>query len=141
MVAISEAEVDQARAYGALIEYREGAHKRSGVLTDPVYAAEWALNVTQRDFSQGGPAEEETQKWVDSKDTVNAVAEEKKRRVAEREAAELSNRHLSHKLSTKFDFGDEITMDQAVTFAGLIRSTPTGGISRRLSDWSARTSS
>lgn len=120
VVAITEAEVDRARAYGALIEYQEGAHKRSGVLTDPVFAADWAIEVAKRDFSQVTADEEETSQKVELESTVDAVAEEKKRRKDERYAAELSNRHLSHKLSTRYDFAEEITMEQAVTFAGLI---------------------
>lgn len=123
VVAVNEADVDRARAYGGLIEYSQGAHKRSGVLTDPVFAADWAEDVARREFGALTPEQLDEKSKEELEDAIDAVQEEKKRRQEERYAADMSNKYLGDRLKRDYDFDGEVTMDMAVTLTGLVMDT------------------
>jgi ParB family chromosome partitioning protein len=115
---VSESDADRARAFEALIEYREGAYRRSGVLIDAAFAADWArgaaaeLAESDGEIERGGapvemPAEREDPKAA------------RERRKAEALRGKSANSHLDRELTNRFDYQSEVSLDQARVIAVL----------------------
>jgi ParB/RepB/Spo0J family partition protein len=113
---VAELDADRARAFGALIEYREGAYRRSGVLVDAAFAADWALGAAAELAESGGegadgrPAAELPPEREDP-----AAARE--RRKAEALRGKAANSHLDRELINRFDHQEEVSLDQARVIA------------------------
>lgn len=113
---IGEADADRARAYEVLMEYREGAYRRSGVLVDPVFAADWARGAAAALAETGGEAEAE-------REAVEMPAERedpkaaRERRKAQALKAKASNSHLDRELANRFDYQSEVSLDQVRVIA------------------------
>jgi len=116
---VAEADVDRARSFGVLIEYREGAYRRSGVLVDPVFAADWARAVAATLAETGGEEapEAEAAEMPEEREDPKAARE---RRKAEALKAKSSNAHLDRELTNRFDYQSEVSLDQARVIAALM---------------------
>jgi hypothetical protein len=116
---IGEADADRARAYEALLEYREGAFRRSGVLVDPVFAADWARGAAAALAETGGEPETEREALEMPAEREDPKAA-RERRKAEALKAKSSNSHLDRELINRFDYQGEVSLDQARVLAVLI---------------------
>jgi ParB family chromosome partitioning protein len=116
---VAEADVDRARAFEVLIEYREGAYRRSGVLVDPAFAADWARGVAATLAETGGEAESAASgvEMPEEREDPKAARE---RRKAEALKAKSSNSHLDRELINRFDYQSEVSLDQARVIAVLM---------------------
>jgi ParB family chromosome partitioning protein len=116
---VGEADADRARAYEVLLEYREGAYRRSGVLVDPVFAADWARGAAEALAETGGEseAEREAAEMPPEREDPKAARE---RRKAEALRAKASNSHLDRELTNRFDYQGEVSLDQARVIAALM---------------------
>jgi ParB family chromosome partitioning protein len=116
---VAEADVDRARAFEVLIEYREGAYRRSGVLVDPVFAADWARGVAATLAETGGEAAPTAggAELPEEREDPKAARE---RRKAEALEAKSSNAHLDRELINRFDYQSEVSLDQARVIAALM---------------------
>jgi ParB/RepB/Spo0J family partition protein len=114
---VEEADADRARAYDGLIEYREGAYRRSGVLVDPVFAADWAKEAAGR-LADGGAETDQTGSELpaDREDPKEA----RERRKAEHLAAKGANGHLDREVISRFDFQEEVPLEQAQVIAAVL---------------------
>ena len=109
---VSEADADRARAYGALIEYREGAYRRSGVLVDIPFAADWGRGAAAE------LAEIASELEGDRKPVALPPEREDPKAARERRNAEVlrgksANGHLDRELANRFDYQSEVSLDQA----------------------------
>jgi ParB/RepB/Spo0J family partition protein len=113
---VEEGDADRARAYDGLIEYREGAYRRSGVLVDPVFAADWAEEAAGR---LGGAEQDEgsASKVPADREDPEEVRE---RRKAEQLTAKSVNSHLDAEVISRFDFQDEVPLEQAQVIAAVL---------------------
>lgn len=122
---VEESDADRARAYDALIEYRDGAVRRSGVLVDPIFAADWAKEAAERlggaDVEEGAGSELP----ADREDPV----EVKERRKAELLAARSTNAHLDREVISRFDYQTEVPLEQAQVIAAVLLDALGRGIS------------
>ena len=115
---VSEADADRARAFEALIEYREGAYRRSGVLIDAAFAADWARGAAAELAESGGEIER-------GGDPIEMPAERedpkaaRERRKAEALRGKSANGHLDRELTNRFDYQSEVNLDQARVIAVL----------------------
>lgn len=113
---VEEADADRARAYDGLIEYREGSFRRSGVLVDPVFAADWAKEAAER--LGGADVEDEgagSELPADREDPEEA----RERRKAEQLAAGSANAYMDREVISRFDFQTEVPLEQAQVIAAL----------------------
>jgi ParB family chromosome partitioning protein len=115
---VSEADADRARAFEALIEYREGAYRRSGVLIDAAFAADWARDAAAELAESGGEIERggEPVEMPAEREDPKAVRE---RRKAEALRGKSANSHLDRELTNRFDYQSEVSLDQARVIAVL----------------------
>ncbi len=114
---ISEADADRARAFEALIEYREGAYRRSGVLIDAAFAADWARGAAAELAESGGEIERgEPVEMPAEREDPKAARE---RRKAEALRGKSANSHLDRELTNRFDYQSEVSLDQARVIAVL----------------------
>jgi len=114
---ISEADADRARAFEALIEYREGAYRRSGVLIDAAFAADWARGAAAELAESGGEIEPgEPVEMPAEREDLKAARE---RRKAEALRGKSANGHLDRELTNRFDYQSEVSLDQARVIAVL----------------------
>lgn len=123
VVSVAESEVDRARSWGGLIEYTQGAHKRSGVLTDPEFAADWVETVVRTEFGALTPEQLKEKDKAAVEGEVDAIQNEKKRREEEKVAADRSNGYLGDKLKGNLEYKSDLTMEMAVTLCGLVMDT------------------
>lgn len=116
---VAEADVDRARAFEVLIEYREGAYRRSGVLVDPAFAADWARGAAAALAETGGEAAPAAGgvEMPEEREDPKAARE---RRKAETLKAKSSNAHLDRELINRFDYQSEVSLDQARVIAALM---------------------
>lgn len=114
---VEEADTDRARAYEGLIEYREGAYRRAGVLVDPVFAADWAEEAAGR--LGGAEVEDEgsASKLPADREDPEEVRE---RRKTEQLAAKSMNVHMDAEVISRFDFQDEVPLEQAQVIAAVL---------------------
>ncbi|MBS1895460.1 MAG: ParB/RepB/Spo0J family partition protein [Actinobacteria bacterium] len=114
---VSEEDADRARAFEALIEYREGAYRRSGVLVDAAFAADWAraaaaeLAESSGEIERGEPVEMPAER-----EDPKAARERRKEEALRGKAA---NGHLDRELTNRFDYQGEVSLDQARVIAVL----------------------
>lgn len=114
---ISESDADRARAFEALIEYREGAYRRSGVLIDAAFAADWARGAAAELAECGGEIERgEPVEMPAEREDPKAARE---RRKAEALRGKAANSHLDRELANRFDYQSEVSLDQARVIAVL----------------------
>jgi ParB family chromosome partitioning protein len=115
---VSEADADRARAFEALIEYREGAYRRSGVLIDAAFAADWARGAAAELAESGGEIERggESVEMPAEREDPKAARE---RRKAEALRGKSANGHLDRELTNRFDYQSEVSLDQARVIAVL----------------------
>lgn len=114
---VSEADADRARAFEALIEYREGAYRRSGVLIDAAFAADWARAAAAELAESGGEIERgEPVEMPAEREDPKAARE---RRKAEALRGKSANAHLDRELTNRFDYQSEVSLDQARVIAVL----------------------
>lgn len=114
---ISEADADRARAFEALIEYREGAYRRSGVLIDAAFAADWARAAAAELAESGGEIERGEPVEMPAEREDPKVARE--RRKEEALSGKSANGHLDRELTNRFDYQSEVSLDQARVIAVL----------------------
>ncbi len=114
---ISEADTDRARAFEALIEYREGAYRRSGVLIDAAFAADWARGAAAELAESGGEVERGEPVEMPAEREDPKVARE--RRKEEALSGKSANGHLDRELTNRFDYQSEVSLDQARVIAVL----------------------
>jgi ParB family chromosome partitioning protein len=115
---VSEADADRARAFEALIEYREGAYRRSGVLIDAAFAADWARGAAAELAESGGEIEcggEPVEMPAEREDPKAA----RERRKEEALRGKSANGHLDRELTNRFDYQGEVSLDQARVIAVL----------------------
>ena len=116
---VGEADADRARAFEVLIEYREGAYRRSGVLVDPVFAADWARGVAAGLAESGGEAASEAgEVELPPEREDPKVARERRKKEALR--AKASNAHFDRELTNRFDYQSEVSLEQAQVIAVLM---------------------
>jgi ParB family chromosome partitioning protein len=115
---VDEADADRARAFEALIEYREGAYRRSGVLIDAAFAADWARDAAAELAETGGEIERggEPVEMPAEREDPKAARE---RRKAEALRGKSANSHLDRELTNRFDHQGEVSLDQARVIAVL----------------------
>jgi len=113
---VGEADADRARAFEALIEYREGAYRRSGVLVDPAFAADWARGAAALLAETGGETEDEREALEMPPEREDPKAARERRR-AEALKAKASNSHLDRELTNRFDYQSEVSLGQARVIA------------------------
>lgn len=114
---VSEADADRARAFEALIEYREGAYRRSGVLIDAAFAGDWARGAAAELAENGGEIERgEPVEMPAEREDPKAARE---RRKAEALRGKSANGHLDRELTNRFDYQSEVSLDQARVIAVL----------------------
>lgn len=115
---VTEADADRARAFEALIEYREGAYRRSGVLVDAAFAADWAMDAATALVEGGGEAGRtgEAVEMPAEREDPRAARE---RRKEEALRGKSTNGHLDRELTNRFDYQDEVSLDQARVIAVL----------------------
>jgi ParB/RepB/Spo0J family partition protein len=113
---VSEIDVDRARAFEVLIEYREGAYRRSGVLVDPVFAADWARGVAATLAASGGEAAGASE-GIEMPEEGEDPKASRERRRAEAFEAKSSNAHLDHELISRFEYQTEVSLGQARVLA------------------------
>jgi ParB family transcriptional regulator, chromosome partitioning protein len=114
---ISEADADRARAFEALIEYREGAYRRAGVLIDATFAADWARGAAAQLAESGGEVErEEADEMPADREDPKAARERRKEEALRGKSA---NAQLDRELINRFDYQSEVTLDQARVIAVL----------------------
>jgi len=116
---VAEAEVDRARAFEVLLEYREGAYRRSGVLVDPAFAADWARGAAATLAESGGEAAP-TREGVEMPEEREDAKAARERRKAEALKARSSNAHLDRELINRFDYQSEVSLEQARVIAALM---------------------
>ncbi len=114
---ISEADADRARAFEALIEYREGAYRRSGVLIDAAFAADWARAAAAELAESGGEVERGEPIEMPAEREDPKVARERRKEEALR--GKSANGHLDRELTNRFDYQSEVSLDQARVIAVL----------------------
>jgi ParB/RepB/Spo0J family partition protein len=114
---IEEVDTDRARAYDGLIEYREGAYRRSGVLVDAVFAADWAKEAAGRLGGGDVEAEGAMSKLPAEREDP---AEARERRKEEQLAASGANGHMDREVISRFDFQTEVTLEQAQVIGALL---------------------
>jgi|GEM_PF-889701 len=109
---ISEADADRARAFEALIEYREGAYRRSGVLIDATFAADWARGAAAELAETGGETEREGPeiKMPAEREDAKAARERRKTQALRGKSA---NAYFDRELTNRFDYQSEVSLDQA----------------------------
>src|SRR5215218_9349394 len=115
---ILESDTDRARSFGVLIEYREGRYRRSGVLVDPVFAADWAQEAAGRirddgSKSAGGASSD----LPEDKEDPAKRAEQRK---AEVTAAKVANAHMDREIANLFDHQTEVPLAQARVMVALL---------------------
>jgi len=115
---ILESDTDRARSFGVLIEYREGRYRRSGVLVDPVFAADWAQEAAGRirddgSKSAGGASSD----LPEDKEDPAKRAEQRK---AEVTAAKAANAHMDREIANLFDHQTEVPLAQARVMVALL---------------------
>jgi hypothetical protein len=115
---VSESDADRARAFEALIEYREGAYRRSGVLVDAAFAADWARDAAADLAEPGGEARREGPEieLLAEREDPKAARE---RRKAEALRGKSANAHFDRELTNRFDYQSEVSLDQARVIAAL----------------------
>ncbi len=115
---ISDADADRARAFEALIEYREGAYRRSGVLIDAAFAADWARGAAAELAETGGEIERggEPVEMPAEREDPKAARERSKEEALRGKSA---NGHLDRELTNRFDYQNEVSLDQARVIAVL----------------------
>lgn len=115
---VSESDADRARAFEALIEYREGAYRRSGVLVDAAFAADWARGVAAELAESGGEIERggEPVEMPAEREDPKAARERRKEEALRGKSA---NGHLDRELTNRFDYQGEVSLDQARVIAVL----------------------
>jgi len=114
---IGEADADRARAFEALIEYREGAYRRSGVLIDAAFAADWARGAAAELAESGGEIERGEPVEMPAEREDPKVARERRKEEALR--GKSANGHLDRELTNRFDYQSEVSLDQARVIAVL----------------------
>jgi ParB family chromosome partitioning protein len=114
---VEEVDTDRARAYDGLIEYREGAYRRAGVLVDPVFAADWAEEAAGRLGGADVDDESAASKLPADREDPEEVRE---RRKAEQLAAKGVNAHMDAEMISRFDFQDEVPLEQAQVIAAVL---------------------
>jgi ParB family transcriptional regulator, chromosome partitioning protein len=114
---ISDADADRARAFEALIEYREGAYRRSGVLIDAAFAADWARGAAAELAESGGEIERGEPVEMPAEREDPKVARERRKEEALR--GKSANGHLDRELTNRFDYQSEVSLDQARVIAVL----------------------
>ncbi|MBS1861887.1 MAG: ParB/RepB/Spo0J family partition protein [Actinobacteria bacterium] len=115
---VSEPDTDRARAFGGLIEYREGAYRRSGVLIDAAFAADWARGAAAELAENGGETERggEPVEMPAEREDPKAARERRKEEALRGKSA---NGHLDRELTNRFDHQSEVSLDQARVIAVL----------------------
>lgn len=114
---VSESDADRARAFEALIEYREGVFRRSGVLIDAAFAADWARGAAAELAESGGEIERgEPVEMPSEREDPKAA---RKRRKEEALRGKSANGHLDRELTNRFDYQSEVSLDQARVIAVL----------------------
>jgi ParB/RepB/Spo0J family partition protein len=114
---VEEADTDRARAYEGLIEYREGAYRRAGVLVDPVFAADWAKEAAGRLGGADAEAEQESSKLPADREDPKQAREQ---REEEQLAARSANSYMDRELISRFDFQTEVPLEQAQVIAAVL---------------------
>lgn len=117
---VAEADSDRARAFDGLIEYREGAFRRAGVLIDAVFAADWAKDAAASLAVPDAEVDDEADSEEGQSEDVEDPAEIRKRRKEEAEAAAGANGRMDRELANRFDHQTEVPLDQAVVLAVLL---------------------
>ena len=115
---VSESDADRARAFEALIEYREGAYRRSGVLVDAAFAADWARGAAAELAEGGGEAEREASEVEMPAEREDPKAARERRKV-EALQGKSANSHFDRELTNRFDYQSEVSLDQARVIAVL----------------------
>jgi ParB/RepB/Spo0J family partition protein len=112
---VEESDADRARAFDGLIEYREGRFRRSGVLVDPVFAADWAKEAAER--LGGADVEEDAGSELppDREDPEKA----REQRKAEQLAAKSTNSYIDREVINRFDYQKEVPLEQARVIAAV----------------------
>jgi ParB family chromosome partitioning protein len=116
---VIDVDVDRARAFEVLLEYREGAYRRSGVLVDPVFAADWARGAAAALAETEGESASEAEA-VEMPEEREDPKSARERRKAEALKARGANAHLDRELINRFDYQDEVSLDQARVIAVLM---------------------
>lgn len=114
---ILESDTDRARSFGVLIEYREGRYRRSGVLVDPVFAADWAKEAAERIRDDGSKTVAESSSDLPEEEDPAKRAE---RRKAEVTTAKSANAHMDREIANLFDHQTEVPLPQARVIVALL---------------------
>jgi len=115
---ILEGDADRARSFGVLLEYREGRYRRSGVLVDPVFAADWAKEAAERIREDGSKSVTSSGSDLPEEDEDPAKARE--RRKAEVTEAKAANEHMDREIANLFDHQTEVPLPQARVICALM---------------------
>lgn len=132
VAAVETADVDAARAYGAVLDYAHDRYTRSGFLIDAEWAAQWLDGQIDELFRRLGEGPEEDDASDDSEEEENEEASERKAQREAALAARARNLAFGDRLR-EMDGLDEVGRDAAAAIAGLILEAHGDDLARGLS--------